>query len=182
MLPALVLAAHALLPVPVCVGVAGATAAHGAAKQDSAMHHLFQALDIDGDGQIRSAEALKYFQHHWKGGGDDDGGVSGAGKAFIEAIDTADEGDTVSEAELQRALSTRLQVRAPSTRPRLPRPRRGGGRSCTPLPIHDGMPMAPSQGRAPAAVLRHAHEPSPLPRTHPEGARVVSCCTCANAA
>ena len=84
---------------------------NGVAKQDSAMHHLFQALDIDGDGQIRSTEAINYFRRHWKGGGDEDGGVASAGEAFIDAIDTADEGDTVSEAELQRALSSRLQVR-----------------------------------------------------------------------
>lgn len=89
-------------------------AAKETARQHSAMHSLFQALDVDGDGQVKSTEALKYLKEHWKDGPGGGAALDEASHAFIEAVDTGDEGETVSEQELSRSLSERLQVRLES--------------------------------------------------------------------
>jgi hypothetical protein len=81
-------------------------------RQGDAMHNLFKALDVDGDGQIKSIEALKYLKNHWRDESVGSDGLDTVSRAFIAETDTdgAEEGQTVSEAELQRALSSRLQV------------------------------------------------------------------------
>jgi hypothetical protein len=98
-----------------CLALLSRAAAGGQARQPGrqhdAMHHLFQALDVDGDGQVKSAEALQYLRDHCTDGMASHGGLDSASQAFIDAVDTADEGQTVSEEELQRALAGRLQVR-----------------------------------------------------------------------
>lgn len=84
---------------------------HADAERHEAMHQLFTELDIDGDGQIKSAEALHYLKDHWKDGSMGSTCLDSASEEFIQEADGADDGTTVSEAELQAALSKRLQER-----------------------------------------------------------------------
>jgi hypothetical protein len=79
-------------------------------KQHSAMHHLFEAIDSDGNGQIQPEEALYFFKEQWNASKSDSSSAVGASKAFMDEVDGQDEGQTVSEAEMQKALSRRLKV------------------------------------------------------------------------
>jgi hypothetical protein len=80
------------------------------AKQHNAMHDLFKAIDSDSNGQIQPEEALRYFNKRWKVSKSDMGSAAGASKAFMDEVDGQDEGQTVSEAEMQQALSRRLKA------------------------------------------------------------------------
>lgn len=81
---------------------------HDAGRQQ-ALHHLFQSLDKDGDGQIEVGEVLKYIQIRQEASDLRVDGEQAAAEHFM-AIDSNDGDSTVSEQELLRSLTTKLSV------------------------------------------------------------------------
>lgn len=79
------------------------------AGRQQALHHLFQSLDKDGDGQIEVSEVLKYIQLRQDSSDLRVDGEQDAAEHFM-AIDSNDGDSTVSEQELLRSLASKLSV------------------------------------------------------------------------
>lgn len=77
--------------------------------RQEALHHLFQSLDKDGDGQIEVGEVLKYIQVRQDSSDLRVDGEQAAAEHFM-AIDSNDGDSTVSEQELLRSLASKLSV------------------------------------------------------------------------
>lgn len=77
--------------------------------RQAALHHLFQSLDKDGDGQIEVGEVLKYIQVRQDSSDLRVDGEQAAAEHFM-AIDSNDGDSTVSEQELLRSLANKLPV------------------------------------------------------------------------
>eukprot|EP00892_Ulva_mutabilis_P009229 jgi/Ulvmu1/6679/UM030_0010.1 len=84
-----------------------ASASHHDAGRQQALHHLFQSLDKDGDGQIQVDEVLKYIRVRQEASDLRVDGEQAAAEHFM-AIDSNDGDSTVSEQELLRSLTHKL--------------------------------------------------------------------------
>lgn len=80
------------------------------ADRQQALHHLFQSLDKDGDGQVEAGEVLKYIQVRQDSSDLRVDGEHDAAQHFM-SIDSNDGDATVSEQELLRSLTNKLSVR-----------------------------------------------------------------------
>lgn len=108
----------AVLVLPLLLAALGACAdfARSEGRQGAALHELFRLLDSDGDGQIEAREATAYIRAGAAAGSAQGAEAAAAARHFVAQLDGSDVDDTISEAELTRSLSRRLQARR-----RLPR-------------------------------------------------------------
>lgn len=104
------IATHTLLWVAWCLNCVSVEASAQSSGRQKALHHLFQTLDKDGDGQIEVGEVLKYIQVRQKSSDLRVDGEQAAAEHFM-AIDSNDGDSTVSEQELLRSLTSKLSVR-----------------------------------------------------------------------
>jgi Ca2+-binding EF-hand superfamily protein len=93
----------------ICLHVNAVTLRKHQREREDAIHHLFQKLDNDGDGQIQETEARRYIESQVDAAELAHDGTS-ASEHFM-ASDGLDNDSTVSEEELHKSLAERLKVR-----------------------------------------------------------------------
>jgi hypothetical protein len=82
---------------------------HANTRQHVGIRSFFNELDDNKDGQIEAHEAQRYIATQLDGVGSTPGATLAATKLLTE-VDGGDTDDTVSESELERSLTQRLQV------------------------------------------------------------------------